>query len=218
LRQAYDYWQDQPGSIPRRHRRRTRGRRARGPRHLEATTAVVQCGRLTPGSGNRRPSTSCPPGVPHPRAQAEDRAPGRAPWLRLGTRTRLRGSPHAVPPRDGRRRENVERWDDRIPSGRYATQETRGRPRPVTLLLRQRMKRNAREDVAAPAGIRPTQASLPLPTRHHDPHSPSKHAAHGNPDGSPVAAWRPKSCNVKARSTSSMLMPMRACVHPKRLR
>lgn len=100
-------------------------------------------------------------------------------------------------PRGGQRRENVQRCDDRIPSGRYATQETRGRPRPVTLLLRQRLRRSAREDVAAPAGIRPTQASPPLPTRRHDPHLPCDRAAHSNPHGSPVPAWTPGPCNVR---------------------
>lgn len=66
-----------------------------------------------------------------------------------------------------------------IPSGRYAIQETRTRPR--LSLLHRRLKRLARADVTAPAGIRPTQTSQPLPTRLHELHLLSDQAAHQQP-------------------------------------
>lgn len=155
-------------------------------------------GRWTPlRSGKRRPRASCPPGVPHPRAQAAARGPRLAPWP-CGSGHEPAFVVHPTPhPRRGQRWENVVRWDSRIPFRRYAIQETRGRPRPVTVLLRQQLKGHAREDVAAPAGIRPAQTSPSLPTRHHDRHVPNGQAAHSNPQGSPVPTWKPESCNVR---------------------
>ena len=138
------------------------------------------------------------------------RGPRSAGWQRLGTQTRPRGSPRAAPIHmHGQRRENVRRCDIRIPSGRYATQETRGRPRPTTWLLGRRLKGNAREDVAAPAGIRPTRASPPLPTRRHEPHPPGERIAHRQPRRAARADLIVRVVQRKARSTPNRLCARR---------
>lgn len=111
-----------------------RGRRARGPRRLppETATAVVRCGRFTPGSGRRRHAVRLLPswcsasessgGIPWPGTQGCDRDT-RSPSGFVSHRTDFaRGAA-------GRLRENVGLCDGRIPSCRYAAQETRGRPR-----------------------------------------------------------------------------------------
>lgn len=123
--------------------------------------------------------------------------------LRLGTRTRLRGSPRAAPPMDGgQRRENVQRCDVRIPSVRYATQEARVRPRLETSPLRRRLRRNAcgRTSPLQRGSGQPKLAhrySRAVTTR--TPRASTPRA--GNPRGSPVPARSPGSCNVKARSS-----------------
>lgn len=178
MRQAYDYWQDQPGSIPHRRRRRTRSTSpgdvtprgddgSRSMRTINAEFGQTEVEDLLPRWCSASESSGCS-------SWAEMRRISQ----RLGARTRLRGSPHAAPLR-GQRWENVQRCGIRIPSGRYAIQETRRRPR--LSLLHRRLKRLARADVTAPAGIRPTQTSQPLPTRLHELHLLSDHAAHQQP-------------------------------------
>ena len=69
------------------------------------------------------------------------------------------------------------------------------------LLLRQRLKGNVKEDVTAPAGIRPAQTCPPLPTRRHELHRLSTHAVHRQPQSVTDASLDAKIMQRKARST-----------------
>lgn len=180
-----------------------RGRRARRAR---ATSRGDDRQSFGAGDGRRLRAKRRPCVRPLPSGCSASESSGRssrAETLRMacGSERKLAFAVHPAPhtPEGQQRRENVQRCDVRIPSDRYATQETRVRPR--LTLLRRPMKGNAREDVAAPAGIQPTQASPSLLTRRHDPHPPSQQAARRQPQRVTGASSLARVVQRKARSS-----------------
>src|SRR5215475_2500538 len=161
-----------------------RGRRTRRIPRPAATTAVVRFERLTPAFGQTRVGDPLPSlGIPHPRnhrcscAETATRIDREGP----GTRAhRFAVRPATHPPGEGRRGANSAYSSFRIPFRRYATQETR-KTAEAALLSCRSMKGRARKEVAARAGIQPTQTRRPPPTRRHVRNGPSKPAAHRQP-------------------------------------
>lgn len=172
MRQAYDYWQDQPGSIPSRRRRRTG---PTGPRAATTSSRDGDGGRpmraIHAGFGQTE-ARRAPPALLVFRIRELRRHPvARDARLRSGHEVAfgVRLAPHRFRPRGGRPAPR-ERGSLRRPNSFVKVRST-GNPRAAKAVrLRRRLTGAAREDVAAPAGIRPTRASPPLPTRRHDPH------------------------------------------------
>ena len=112
---------------------------------------------------NLRPMTSCPRGVPHPRHRATYRVatePARS--EQLGTREALSGPPRATDGNARRKGANgTSEYLLRVCNTRNlrSARGTRG--------ARAQMKRQARADVAAQAGIQPTRTSRSPLTHHH---------------------------------------------------
>ena len=141
MRQAYDYWQDQPGSIPRRRRHRTNG--PPGGRQAEAGTgsrAPVSDERSSGKTGALRPR------VPSRRSASE--SPSTSPRATIATSARSdRGGGYerfvSCPKNAG------QTLDERGNDGtnechrcRYAAQETRHSAK-ASFALGPRMKRHA---------------------------------------------------------------------------
>ncbi|KAH0983206.1 hypothetical protein GBA52_010383 [Prunus armeniaca] len=106
--QAYDYWQDQPGSIPFRRRLRARQTTLRvecSPRARQSYVSSENASNWTIG-GSKTPR---PLNAPHPRSQAETCGPSQShdePWVDRDTSTATTSLPL---PAKGKRRKGTTR-------------------------------------------------------------------------------------------------------------
>jgi len=153
LRQAYDYWQDQPGSIPHRRRRDSEpGRGGRGRRPIRRSFAR-SVERLFVVLRGQRPRTHTTFRTQETERQAAGRQPERPSYGDNGmghAACAVRATPHRLPARGGGTWRPGDNSTDTVPRYGYPAQENQRR---AGACPPQRMKRRGCDDVAARAGI-----------------------------------------------------------------